>query len=318
VSRLTDLQQELQDASAAIAHAERTVSAHPGVASVAATLRTIQKRRERLEEEFFAVTNEMGLDVCGYRIELDDRPATIAALTGVLATFQKVFTGVYDALVRGPKLTSKTSAETTDATAFGFAYTFPGSVGVMMTLPNERLLLGATKLDEAMDTTLELLSASDPEKVQGMTAKVGLPAVRFAHQWAIENAKAGYGADIAWIRNSEVRRELRLQPPQIAKLASSIKGVTAKEEVVVIGELLDVKLSDHTFSMKVKDKTIFGQFTDAIGASHPALLPKTYRAVLHVMQKVVVEDGKEEITYFLLRLDEPTGEQTLFLSELPK
>jgi hypothetical protein len=315
MSRLEDLQKELQGVSAAVVHAERTLAANPNVPSVAATLRTIQKRRENLEEEFLVVAAAQGLDVCGYRIVLDDKPATISGLTAVLSTFQKVFTSVYDAVMRGPKLTSKAGAETIAATELGFAYTYPGSVGVMMTLPNDRLLIGDTKLGEAMGQTLELLNARDKVKVEAMTEIIGLPAVRLAHQWATENAKAGFGAEITWLRNDSMKRELRLQMQEIAEVASSIRQAIAKEEIVVTGELLDVALSSHTFQMRLHDRIIQGGFKDAINAEHPAQLPKTYRATLNVMQKIVIEDGKEEITYFLVRLD-PPEEAGLFLTDL--
>jgi hypothetical protein len=277
-------------------------------------LRTIQKRLANLEEEFLAVAAEQGLDVCDYRIELDDEPATISGFTAVLSTFQKVFTSVYDAVLRGPKLTSKAGAETIAATEFRFAYTYPGSLGVMMTLGDENLLLGETKLSEAMGQTLELLDARDKAKVESMTEVVGLPAVRLAHQWATENAKAGFGADIIWVSNVSAKKELRLQKQEIAEVASSIRQATAKEEIIVIGELLDVALSSHTFQMRLSDKTIQGEFRDAINAAHPAQLPRTYRATLNVIRKIVIEDDKEEITYFLVRLD-PTDDG-LFLTDL--
>jgi hypothetical protein len=314
MSRLEDLQRELQRTSAAVVRAERTLAANPNVPSVAATLRTIQKRLENLQEQFFAAAAAEGLDVCGYRVELEDRQATISGLTAVLSAFQKVFTSVYDAVVNGPKLTSKAGAETIAATELSFAYTYPGSVGVMMTLPNDWLIVGETKLDEAMGQTLELLSARDKTKVEAMTEIVGLPAVRLAHVWATENAKAGFGADIKWLRNESVKKEVRLQRQEIAEVASSIKQAAAKEEIVVSGELEDVAISSHTFQMRLRDKVIHGEFKDAITALHPAQLPKVYRATLNVMQKIVIEDGKEEITYFLVRLD--PLEDGLFLTDL--
>jgi hypothetical protein len=315
MSRLEELQKDLQRASAAVVHAERTLAANPNVPSVAATLRTIQKRRENLEQQFIAVAAEHGLDVCGYRIELNEKPATISGLTAVLSAFQKVFTSVYDALVRGPKLTAKVGAETIAATELGFAYTYPGSVGVMMTLANARLLVGDTKVDEAMGQTFELLNVRDKDQVEAMTEIVGLPAVRLAHQWATENAKAGFGADITWMRDDSVKKELHLQKQEIAEVAWSIRHATAKEEIVVVGELLDVALSSRTFQMQLDDKVIQGEFKDAINAQHPAQLPKTYRATLNVMRKIVIEDGKEEVTYFLVRLDPPEG-AGIFLTDL--
>jgi hypothetical protein len=315
MTRLAELQKDLQDASAAVAHAERTLAAHPDVPSVMATLRTIQNRRASLEEQFFAAADELGLDVCGYRIEVEGRQASISGLTAVLGSFQKIFTTVYDALERGPKKTSKVSSETINATSFGFAYTFPGSVGIMMTLPNDRLLF-ESKLDEAMKKTFELIQASEPAEIQVLTEVVGLPAIRLAHSWANENVKSGFGADITWRRDDVVKQEMRAQPSEIAHLETIIRGMKAKEEVVVVGELFHLDLHEHTFRMQLQDKIIQGTFDKAISSANPAQLPKTYKATLNISQNIVLEEnGQEQVEYFLLRLDPPDG-QTVFLSDL--
>jgi len=183
MSKLAELQRDLQEASAAVAHAERTLAAHPNVPSVHATLRTIQNRRASLEEQFFAAADELGLDACGYRIEMQGHTVSISGLTAVLGTFQKIFTTVYDALERGAKKkAAKNSDRAIADTTLGFAYSFPGSVGVMMTLANDRHLFGA-KLDTAMEKTFDLIRANELEELQLLTDQVGLPSVRLVHQW---------------------------------------------------------------------------------------------------------------------------------------
>jgi len=313
--RLTEIQDDLQGVTAAIAHAERTVAQHPNVPSVAATLRTIQKRRESLEEQFAAAANELGLDLCSYRIEYENRnQATISAVTAALNSFQKIFTSVYDAHLHGPKKTSKVSAESIDATAFAFAYTFPGSVGFMMTLANEKLLVDKTPLDAAIGLTLELLSVKDREKIETLTEVVGLPAVRQTLQWAKDNAKARLGADIRW-HGSNAIIESRIQPEQIASLAGALALAVAKEEVVLTGELIHVNMSEKTFEMKVDRRIINGTFDKAISASHPAKLPKAYKATMTVTTKIAIEENESDTTYFLMSLDEPDPDG-LFVSLL--
>jgi hypothetical protein len=316
MSRLADLQKDLQGAAAAVAHAERTLAAHPNVPSVRATLQAIQSRRASLEEQFFAAADELGLDACGYRIEMEGSTASISGLTSVLGTFQKLFTTVYDALERGAKKKAAKNSERAIAdTNLGFAYTFPGSVGVMMTLANDRFLF-ESKLDAAMEKTFDLIRAKDTDELQLLTDLVGVPAIRLIHQWAEENVKAGFGADIVWQRDDVVKRQVRVQAPEIAQKAATIKAMSAKETVVVVGELLDVKVSDHTFQMQLRDKIIHGSFDKAISTQNPAKLPKVYRATLNIMEKIVIDDtGEEQIDYFLLRLDEP-DDPGIFLTDL--
>ncbi|OAI24903.1 hypothetical protein A1351_02675 [Methylosinus sp. R-45379] len=304
--RLAEIQYDLQDVAAAIAHAERTVAKHPNVPSVLATLRTIQKRRENLEEQFAAAADEVGFDLCSYRIEFEDqRQATIAAITAALNSFQKIFTSVYHAITNGPKKTAKVSAESLDATAFGFAYTFPGSIGFMMTLANERLLIDKTPLDEAMGRTFELISAESKEKIEAMTEIVGLPAVRQTLQWATENAKARLGADIVWQRSQDAKLEVRVQPKEISRLAGALSVAIAKENGVYVGELTQVNMTEKTFEMVVDGKPIRGTFDKAISASNPVQLPKYYAATMTISTKVAAVENEPDTSYFLVRLEEP-------------
>ena len=94
---------------------------------------------------------------------------------------------------------------------------------------------------------------------------------------------------------------------EIAQVAAGAKAKRAKERVEVVGELLDVSNIKRTFRMKVDDKIIQGKFGDAISPGRPVELPKSYRATLKVLQKLVFDDGNEEIFYFLERLESQEG-----------
>jgi hypothetical protein len=94
---------------------------------------------------------------------------------------------------------------------------------------------------------------------------------------------------------------------EIAQVAAGAKAKKAKERVEVVGELLDVSISKRTFRMKADDKIIHGKFGDAISSERPVQVPKNYRATLKVLQKLVFDDGNEEIIYFLERLESPEG-----------
>ena len=131
--------------------------------------------------------------------------ASISGLTVVLGTFRKIFTTVYDALERGTKKkAAKNSDKAIADTTLGFAYSFPGSVGVMMTIANDRHLFGA-QLDEAMDKTFQLIRAQETKELQSLTDRIGLPALRLVHQWREKNVKASFGADIVWRRDDVVK-----------------------------------------------------------------------------------------------------------------
>ena len=81
---------------------------------------------------------------------------------------------------------------------------------------------------------------------------------------------------------------------EIAQVVASIKAPTAKEQVEVVGELLDVSNIKRTFRMQVNDKIIQGKFEDAISTDRPAQLPKTYRAILNGLQKLILDDERKK------------------------
>ena len=304
MNRLERIQGDLQQVSAAIVRAERNVARFPNRPSTVETLRSMHKQREDLEEQFEAVAAEVGLDLCSYRVEYEDKKsATITSITTALNSFQKLFTQVYDAIVSGPKKRATVAAEIIEQTSFGFAYTFPGSIGFMMTLANEQQLFDQSQLDHAMDKTLDLLKAQSVGQIEQMAAVVGLAAVRLAHTWAVENAKARLGADIVWQRRSKNPIAARIQPQQIATLANAIGQAIAKETVVKDGELVHVDVIEKTFEMQVDDIRIKGAFDKAISAQRPVRLPAYYRSTLTVNTKVAVADGEEDTSYFLVSLE---------------
>lgn len=303
MSRIADLQRDIQDATAAIARAERVVAEYPQFPSAVVTLRSAEKRRTDLEEQFFQVSSEIGQNVCSYRVQYDEtRGPLISGLAQSLGLFQKIFTTVYHAITHGPKLRAKVSADSSDATALEFAYTFPGSVGFMMTLKDETKLFSDTNLDGAMENTLKLLSSTNPRDLDNLSGVVGLPAVRLAHQWAIENAKVGFGAYIKWRVEDENPTVAYIEASQVFDLATTLGSYTSKERTSVVGKLMNVNMFDGTFQMEVEGRIINGRFDNAISDTNKVLFPETYLADLTVATRVAPTEGDDGVTYFLNRL----------------
>lgn len=311
MSRLADLQIELLETSVAMTRAERSLVLHPDVPSVLATLQTFQSRHKNLEHEFLAEANLLELDVCSYRIELDNARPKIPAITAVLGSFQQLFTTIYASVANSvQRQNTRASAEIEEASSFGFGYTFPGSLGVMMTISNERMLMGETALDEAMAGVMDAMKAREPYQVKEIAQRFGVAAIRVTHQWASENSKAGFGADILWQRKEDVKARVRIQPPEIARLRAAINETTNDTDAEIVGELFMANTEEKLFKMRASGQLIEGRYTDAISVIHAATLPKQYRAKIRVAQPILKTDGEEPISYFLVSLSdqsEPSG-----------
>lgn len=176
---LLDTIEKLQDTQAAIRRAEKAVLEHPEMPSVALSLKSLRKRQQSLEALFSSLADDQWFDVCSYKLlpEKEGRP-TLPSLTNTLGDFQTLFTLVYDTIKNGPKQRGRASAEATAATTFGFGYSFTGSVGFVLTLPNERLLTDETDLDRAMSTVFEMARAQSPQDVAKFAKELGAAPIR--------------------------------------------------------------------------------------------------------------------------------------------
>src|SRR4051794_6029534 len=167
MSKLLETIERIQDTQAAIKRLEEAAAKHPDVPSVAASLRSLQKRQRVLETTFSSLADEQWLDVCSYKIlpEKEEGSLKLPSLTSALGDFQTLFTLVYDAIKHGAKQHGRATAEAAAATTFSFGYSFTGSVGFVLTLPNERLLTDETDLDRAMSTVFEMAKAENSEQI---------------------------------------------------------------------------------------------------------------------------------------------------------
>jgi hypothetical protein len=302
-----ELQRELQEANEAVARAERAMYQFPELPSAQATLRSIVQRRDRLQEEFSAVAQASGYDVCRYWIETGESNPSITNIADVLGGFQRIFTAVYDAITNAPKQIASWGTEALAATRLGFAYTVPGSVGVVMVVDESRELLADRKLDEAITGVFEIMSARRPEQVLALSERFGLAAVRVAREWAAENSKAGFGANIEWRRKDDVRHRVRLQTPEIVQLETAIDRASHKHTDKLIGELIEINVEEHSFRMRMDlDKVISGTYAAAVSQSNPAIVPHRYEATVEVTQRILPQSTEESVSYFLVRLDEPS------------
>lgn len=302
---ILDIRFKLQDTSAAIAKTEAMVVRRPDDPIPVINLRSLHKRQGALEEQFLAESKRRGLDVCSYRVIPDRDYPTISALTSTLSSFQEMFSIIYDAIKHGPKKRARLKSETTLESSFTFGYAYSGSVGIVMTLPNDRLLFGGTKLDDAMASVFKTISAQTTDEIAALAKELGVPPIRAAYKWADAHATGGLSADIEWMRSKEVRRRTLIQLPELEHLKSTIKqtGEETEEHIKVIGELVGVEISQQRFHLTVEGGgDIRGTMDQRIGHEYTVELPKRYRAELKKTSLIRYAVDEEEVKYHLLNL----------------
>lgn len=307
MTTLIELRAMLEETNAALAVTQRDMAASPDSLAVSMTADSLEKRRRKLEEQFLAAADGLGVDVCNYRLFKDGEQPLAVAIADAIRSFQSLVSIVYSAIAGGaPKQRASVSAEVIAETSFGFGYTYPGSVGMVLTLPNERLLFGGSRLDDAMHAIFDMARAESASAIAEFAATLGPAPVREMYKWSDLHARRGLGADIEWRREMEVRAELVLQPPEIVHLRDTIGEVgDAKEEELKLGaRLVGIDLAQSTFHLQVEGADdIRGRLAEGGATIDPTMVPALYSVALIRRTQTQYSTDEDRVTYELLRLE---------------
>jgi len=308
MSDILELAEKLQDTQAALSRLEKSAAQNPNLPSIALSLNSLRNRQKSLEEQFGELADSLGVDVCSYRMfpEKTQRP-TVKTLTSALSDFQTLFTEVYNAIKkgareRGGRVTGDVLAET----SFGYAYSFTGSVGFVLTLPNEKLLLGETVLDTAMRVISDMVKAETPEQIAAFKDELGLAPIRSMYKWAEDHTLGGIGADIQWRRQQEVRTSIFVQQPQLENLRRTIARTSEidEKEYHIEGQLVGLDTKYKTFHLEVEGiPDIKGKILFDIDPAHPIACPAFYRVNIRTETIIHYSTAQEDVSYFLVSLE---------------
>jgi hypothetical protein len=302
MSRLLDLQHKIQDTNAMIAKIERSVSEHPAP-SLLANLRSLQRRVEMLESDFAVLADRRSQDVCSYRMFSKGERYKVSSFAKALADFQATFTLTYDALKNGPKQRATVNPEVEAATAFDFGYAFAGSVGVMMTLENERLLIGQTHLDEAMSVVFAMAKAASAEEIAMFAKRLGPPPVRALYRWATAHVVGDMGAEIEWRKERSLQAGILVQQPELERLREAIAATSEEttEQHTFTGTLQGLDIVTRRFRLeRPNGEEIVGSTGDVVGPGHSVPIPSTQTVRLELKTKVHYSIDKEDRIWRLL------------------
>jgi hypothetical protein len=306
MSKLRAVLDRLNDIEATIA---RTTSVEPSNA-VLLSLTSLEARRDDLLDELSEITKAEHVEICDYRIIPEQSSSyAIAGVTAALHQFQEIVTSVFDAMTSKPKQRAKISPEIIQKTQFDFGFAYSGSVGVVLTVPNDRLLMDeASTLDNAVAAVFDLLKIETPESVREAATKFGTSTVRKLHDWTKTHSQYGMAADIKWVRDSEVKKEVVAQPIEMDRIYRIIEQKQDKtaEPITLTGNLLGWNTKTKTFTLETADgQAISGHWArDFLSPAISRKVPARYRANLTKETTLHYAEDKEEVHWYINRLIE--------------
>jgi hypothetical protein len=310
VSALLELQQKLLATSATIGQLERAVAAEPDSIALRLNLSSVTNQFEVLQAEFLALATRQALDVCTYRLfDAGQRTVspTLRGFSGALYDFQTAISALFDSLKNGRRLRARLSPDVLEATTFGFGYAFAGSVGVVLTIEQERLLFGGGLLDDTVTTFFSIARAPTHEDIVEIGRRLGPAPLRAIYNWANAHVEDGLGADVTWRKGEQVTERLYLEPPQLARLSAAI-AATSEETIEAVewsGMLTGVVMGTRRFAFEPDGgEAVTGTFTEAINEAHTVTLPKRYRVRLEKVTKIQYSSEEPQVSWRLISLRE--------------
>lgn len=289
----------IRDTQAELSRAEKSLGQHGSDFGVELAVESLQARLEELHEEFVAATSADEMDVCSYRLQADASGRyPLAAVGRTFEKFQWLFTVLYDAIKRNePRRRAKVAPESLHESSFDFGYAFSGSLGFVFTLPNDRMLLGQSLHDMAIDALIKFPEARSTEQISALAKKYGVAPVRLAYQWAQAHVEAGLDVDLEWKRGNDVRQRMYAEVGVLRRLTELIASTSDVERysTKLYGKLVGIDTQSRTFHLVVADKKDYrGSLHETFVKPDPFTIDTYYTAQFDVEVRVQYATGAED------------------------
>jgi hypothetical protein len=278
----------------------------PDASGLIANMNTLKITHFKLEKEFEHAAKRLGVEICSYRLfpEGTERQSVVG-IGKALLNFQSLFSLLYCAVKAEESGAGKPSL---DETLMDFAYTFPGSVGVAMTVPSQANLFG-NYYHQAIDVLSHMAKAQSASELKMFSQRVGIEPVKAMYKWADDLVEAGFGADIQWKGPHDSYPRLLIQKPELTSLKAVMRATSDEHfaEFTKTGILQGVDMTNHSFHFQYKDekgktRDIYGKFVEAISPLKPVKVPLKYTVSLRKSTRVFYSTDEEVTSHLLLRI----------------
>lgn len=315
---MSDIQvlfERLNGIEATIAQATRT-DGEPLSAGAKAMLDSLERRRDELREMAEELAAERLIDVFDYRVipGLENR-FPIKEVGQTLARWQDVVTAFFAAVRENkPRLRATFTKEIEDAATLNWAYSYSGSLGIVMYVPNDQLLASESDLDIAVNAIMELVDTETVADVKQIADRFGKAAVKSFFDWSTTQTEADLSADIKWKRGKEVKIERLVQPLELERVQGIIKIADKRGDTIESydGVLVALNVKGHgSFKMSFPDpelSDVSGKFDQHFNWQKPHRVPARYKATLRKIVRTSLWSNEERTEWELIELDEQPSE----------
>lgn len=286
-----------------IAQLEAKLRSDPENRQLRVQLANAVKRQQRAENAFRQSLGSHQVDVVDYRIVQSTEKYALLGVSESLGTFQKSLTAVYDSVTNGAKERSKYTLAVKEKSRLYFDYTYPGSIGFMLSIKNEQDLLGG-ELDKAIETYYEYLEISSTDDAIEASRHLGLAAISELYAWIDTNASWGYSIDYNWVVTGSKIRGRFIDSDRFKFIKEVFDGAEDQDEKIIKfdGVLVGLDVETRRFHITEPGGESYKGSLDASYTMVEKTIPHMYRAVLKQTTRKTPATGKSTVNYSLLEL----------------
>jgi hypothetical protein len=306
MSAFDSLLDRLQRAYSKISEIEAVASAHPSDLFVLSNLSEMKRHASDLEREWEDESRYAQKEVCRYRI-LPSQPAAyhIRQVAQSLETFQDLFSQIYDATVNKIRSRARFSDEIAQKTAFNLGFTYPGSLGVAMTIDGTSDLFEG-EYDAVVKSFLKVMKLENEGDVRSIAEQFGLAVVRRTYEWSKVNANSAYGIDVGWLTSMGHRLGTIAGPDDFRRNVNLISMISDVERLQkeVYGTLvgIDTKAGRFRFVQINEGPDYSGGLSETFPVAAKWAVNVNYIAVIDIESTTSYATQETKSTYRLREL----------------
>jgi len=294
-----------------VSRLEEALARSPDNAALQINLAAQNKLAQRSQERLLKLSEERHVEVCNYRLLPEVAQGfALPYVSKCLLEYQNLFSQIYDAKKSGPKGRASIGKEAWDESLLEFAYSYSGSLGVVLLAPNEQDFFGG-KLDSSISALFEVLEISSHSAVREVARNLGNAVVKRVHDWSEANIVGGFAADVRWSKSDGRQLGEVIERNKMERIVEII-GATSdeeSEEISAYGVLLGGDLGSKSFHFVVPNGDDYrGYLADSFDPDTEMLLGKSYSAWIRVTRTTVYATEAIERKCELLALSNDTKE----------
>lgn len=308
MSEIASVVERTRKAFASVSRLEAAIARAPSDRSLQLNLSAMRKVALQSQEQLFKFSELQHIEVCNYRLIPETAKSyALPHVSQSLLNYQWLFTQVHDALRNGPKAYPTWGQQALDESMLEFAYSYSGSLGVVLLAPSERDFFEG-RLDQSIDALFQVIDIDSRHAVRDIAKSLGNGVVRRIHDWSQANLRGGFAADIRWTRSDGKQLGEVIEHKRLESIVEIIEATSDEEvrELSVIGILVGGDIQSGSFHFVVPNGDDYrGKLAKEFSGDTSMTLGKVYSARIRETSTTVYSTEKIENKRELIALYEP-------------